>query len=125
MGVGAKAVSQEPEEATSLPPIPLGALSRVSSEWHLLGHFQSILAVPPSFLLPLPSQDFATASGSLLACGRQGAQTLSFVCVRIWQGPELIGCTRTAVPLQSRGWGQELGGNRKQSTPPLLPVFTR
>lgn len=38
---------------------------------------------------------------------------------RICQGPELIGCNLTAVPLQSLGWGQELGGYRKESTHPF------
>nr|KAF6360843.1 TSC22 domain family member 3 [Myotis myotis] len=39
--------------------------------------------------------------------------------------PELIGCcSRTAVPLQSLGWGQESGRNRKQSTGLLTPPFT-
>lgn len=118
--VGAKAKSLRKLTACLLSP--LEALGRVPSEWHLLGHFQATLAGPSPFLLLLPSQGFVAASGSLLGPwqGRE-LRPLDLSASHSWQGPELIGCHRTAVPLQSLGWGQELGGNRKQSTPPLLP----
>lgn len=57
-------------------------------------------------------------SGSLLGPwqGRE-LRHLHLSTSHTWQGPELIGYKHTAVPLQSLGWGQELGGDRRQSTP--------
>uniref|UniRef100_A0A673UR10 TSC22 domain family member 3 n=1 Tax=Suricata suricatta TaxID=37032 RepID=A0A673UR10_SURSU len=120
-GVGAKAFRQEPEEANHLLPMPLEPLSRVPLEQHLLGHSQSAIAGPHPFLLPL----FAAASSYLLG----GLQGMELRLLNLSASPHLagagvlIGCNCTAVPPQSLGWGQEWGGNRKQSTPPLLPLL--
>ncbi|OWJ99060.1 TSC22D3 [Cervus elaphus hippelaphus] len=50
---------------------------------------------------------FAAVSGSLLGPwqGRE-LRHLHLSTSHTWQGPELIGCKRTAVPLQSLGWGR-------------------
>lgn len=123
-GVGAKAVCQEPEEAKSLLPLPLEALGSLRSEGQLFRTFAVCPGWTPSSHRPV--RLFAAASGSPL--GRWQGRELRhshLSAARIWQGRELIGCEHTAVPLQSLGWGQELGGNRKQSTPPLLPLLTR
>lgn len=98
--MGVKAFCQEPEEAAGLLLIPLEALGSLPSEWHLIGHLQS--ALPDSLLSSTLSlqQPLAPSLGSVQ--GRE-LRHLNLSASLIWQGPELIGCNRTAVPLQSLG----------------------